>query len=351
MNHTTPLIHLEIALSTLIPIVLIGVMLPLLGRTRRGVLFGVTVPLDFATSPVARESLRRYRTRSASLAIAALLAASVCVFFGSALTMSIATLVAILFELTASMLLLLQEHRIIKPYGVSVPIVRTAELRSHNSLAPIIATAAAEIPLALEALWLRLNWNRIPAQWPEHWNAAGEVNGWGHRTLGGVFGPLLMGAIILLTFILIAIFMVKTPGTQTRQRARMAIPIAALAWIMSALFCFVGLLPIKHDITVGSIMLISIAYMVATFAISIWLLLRSSTMPGTLAAEPYDGTPDAMWRAGGLIYFNPTDAAVLVPKRYGWGWTLNFARPIAWFYIGGILSLTVIAGILPLFLH
>ncbi|MBS2537860.1 hypothetical protein KGQ20_34415 [Catenulispora sp. NF23] len=33
---------------------------------------------------------------------------------------------------------------------------------------------------------------------------------------------------------------------------------------------------------------------------------------------------------GGLIYYNRGDSRTVVPKRYGFGRTLNYARPLAW---------------------
>jgi uncharacterized membrane protein len=55
-----------------------------------------------------------------------------------------------------------------------------------------------------------------------------------------------------------------------------------------------------------------------------------------------------MWHAGGLVYYNPSDASVLVAKRYGWGWTLNFARPAAWAYVAAVLVIVALAAVLPM---
>ncbi|MBC2334347.1 DUF1648 domain-containing protein [Listeria welshimeri] len=38
---------------------------------------------------------------------------------------------------------------------------------------------------------------------------------------------------------------------------------------------------------------------------------------------------DVFWKAG-VIYFNRNDPALFVEKRFGIGWTINTARPIAW---------------------
>jgi uncharacterized membrane protein len=42
-----------------------------------------------------------------------------------------------------------------------------------------------------------------------------------------------------------------------------------------------------------------------------------------------DRTEDRLWRLG-IFYFNRDDPSVLVEKRFGIGYTLNFARPVAW---------------------
>jgi uncharacterized membrane protein len=45
----------------------------------------------------------------------------------------------------------------------------------------------------------------------------------------------------------------------------------------------------------------------------------------------------------GLFYFNPDDLRGIVPKRNQWmGWTLNFAQPLAWVIILGIVAFAII---------
>jgi hypothetical protein len=42
-----------------------------------------------------------------------------------------------------------------------------------------------------------------------------------------------------------------------------------------------------------------------------------------------DRTEDCHWKLG-IFYFNPDDVAVIVEKRFGLGYTLNFARLATW---------------------
>jgi uncharacterized membrane protein len=41
------------------------------------------------------------------------------------------------------------------------------------------------------------------------------------------------------------------------------------------------------------------------------------------------------------FYFNKQDSNFIVPKTYGFGFTLNFANPISWVFIAVIIGLMV----------
>ncbi len=56
------------------------------------------------------------------------------------------------------------------------------------------------------------------------------------------------------------------------------------------------------------------------------------------------------WVAG-VFYYNPGDPALWVEKRFGIGWTLNFARPASWFMLGGILLVALAVIALPWIAH
>lgn len=47
---------------------------------------------------------------------------------------------------------------------------------------------------------------------------------------------------------------------------------------------------------------------------------------------------DKYWR-GGLIYINREDHTLLVPRRFGLGWTLNFGNPGAAILMAGVVAL------------
>lgn len=65
------------------------------------------------------------------------------------------------------------------------------------------------------------------------------------------------------------------------------------------------------------------------------------------SAAPQD---ERHWRAGGLFYYNPDDAALFVDKRYGLGWTMNIARPMSWAILIGIPAVPLLIVLLTVLL-
>lgn len=74
---------------------------------------------------------------------------------------------------------------------------------------------------------------------------------------------------------------------------------------------------------------------VATVVVLMWLGQGGSKMPAPQSPEPDstrpvgDRTEDRFWKLG-VLYFNRDDPSVMVEKRFGIGYTMNFAHPIAW---------------------
>jgi uncharacterized membrane protein len=337
-------------------VLLFGLMVWLLPRTghpRQGVMFGVTLPLEYAAGAEAQAALRRFRRGVLMGSMLVLLAVSACVAGGSAWVFGGSSSVGIAVDLLLARVLYSRERRKMLPHAVVVPLVRTAELGAGRSMSPLLWSVASFLPLAVEAMWLRLHWAAIPARWARHWNAQGVVNGWGTRTAAGVYGPLAMGVPMLLIFVLLVAFMSLASGAQVRERRRFLAPLAAMTWAMAMLFCAIGLTPFLAGLGEGGIALLVIGHVVLMLGIVVWGMWRSGlgqTESALAKVAPYDATPDAMWRAGGLIYYNPADAAVLVPKRMGLGWTLNFGRPAAWWYLGVVLALAAVSVVLQFLL-
>ena len=81
---------------------------------------------------------------------------------------------------------------------------------------------------------------------------------------------------------------------------------------------------------------------------SVWIILGPILLIGALAVllplfvRTGPRPPGDAWRA--LFYSNPDDPALLVPKRFGIGYTLNFGNPWCW----AVLVLMTVIVALPL---
>jgi uncharacterized membrane protein len=72
-------------------------------------------------------------------------------------------------------------------------------------------------------------------------------------------------------------------------------------------------------------------------------LATSNDAPGCGHAEPVgDRTEDRYWKLG-VVYFNRDDAAVVVERRFGLGYTLNFARVETWVMV----TLLLVGSVIP----
>jgi len=60
------------------------------------------------------------------------------------------------------------------------------------------------------------------------------------------------------------------------------------------------------------------------------------------AAGKVNRDDDKYWILG-QFYFNPDDPALFLEKRFGIGWTMNFARPLAWiFFLAPLLAVAAV---------
>jgi uncharacterized membrane protein len=234
-----------------------------------------------------------------------------------------------------------------KPHALEAPPVRTAYLFARRPRVPGGAAAVATpfFLLAAASLYLLSNWEAIPIRFPVHWDMQGRANGWSERSLLGVFGPLLI-AFAILVFILGGMAAQaraarRAPagsGLERRNRAMLIVPVIVM-WIIAVMFSLAALTPLmlrngQFPIPAFVLMLIPMGGVAA----GIWLAARAGAKPDNL---PDDHTPDECWKWG-QFYYNPDDASIMVERRFGMGYTFNFARWQSWLMLGGILALPVI---------
>ncbi|WP_284036999.1 DUF1648 domain-containing protein [Neobacillus sp. 114] len=228
-------------------------------------------------------------------------------------------------------------------------------------LMPIIISAGLVI--------LTVNvYDRLPSQIPTHWGPTGQADAFSNKSWMTVLGLPIILIIMQLMFFAINLFTKKSgikinPGNVTSSKLRQLRLRKYTSWflfvvniLLSLLFAILHLnLIYENVINETFMMILPLGFMVITLAGTIWLAVKVGSVDSDFEGKPImENTnnveamdEDKYWK-GGLFYYNRNDPSVFVEKRFGIGYTLNFANPIGYLII--ILPIVLIC-ILPFFFN
>jgi hypothetical protein len=124
---------------------------------------------------------------------------------------------------------------------------------------------------------------------------------------------------------------------ERKNRAILTIPIIVM-WLLAVTLSLAALTPlilVNGQFPVPLFVMVSIP--IGVVIVSLLLVARASAQPDD---TPADDTPDECWKWG-QFYYNPDDPSLLVERRFGIGYTFNFARWQSWLVMGAILAFVV----------
>lgn len=334
--------------------------------TRRDIFFAITVDPAFRASSEARRILRRFRI---AMWINSAIAIGI-VYAGAAAENEWIPMVGVLWQVASMLPAFLSARKQTMPHAVTTATRREATLapRSKGGAVFALLQLGPFAILAGVALYLKANWERIPERFPVHWGTNGEPNGWSTRSLSGVYGPLLMALIVcvLLMALSYAIMIwtrhVWASGPRARSESKFRHGqlgvLLLVEYFVAATLCGVPLLALRHNVNempgAGTIIVGTFIFVLAIVAVLIYTGQGGARQDKAAAGEDAklaqvvgDRTPDQCWKAG-MFYVNPDDPALLVEKRFGIGYTLNFGRPAAWLLIAATIGVAVAAALIGL---
>lgn len=317
--------------------------------TRPDLYFAVTVAPGFRDSTEGRSILRLFRRELIGVSVPTL------ALLGALALTSAFPLApfALLLQLGAYFAVYYRARQRVLPHAIAPTTVREAQVRKRSRRVPggwVIATGPFAL-LAACASYLGTHWQRLPAHLVMHWGAHGQPDRWAERSLGTVFFPLITAAAILLAMTLLLygiahwlrpIYAGGLEGEhESRFRRTASILLLALEYWIAVLFSWLAVRPLLPSSfqrpPAAFAMLPGLIAVVAT-AILMWLGQGGSRMSPARQREfdstkPVgDRTEDRFWKLG-IFYFNRDDPSVMVEKRFGIGYSVNFAHPVAWVII------------------
>jgi uncharacterized membrane protein len=317
----------------------VGVLLGLTPKwTRPDLYFAVTVRPDFAYTAPARRILHRYWME---IALHTAIALGVAGFMG--MDRPSAALLGIGWLMIGSGWAVARAHRATAAYAVAPSPVREATIPARRDRLPG-GLAFALGPLALvvvTAVYAWMYWERLPERIPVHWGLQG-ADRWIERTPWNVAGFLAqLGCFCAVLFLL-------SYGTLRWSRTISAAGERAVREFRFRRLVLWLLIGAQYLAVVPGIALAFwvepntaprwpiVSLIVITAAVILLVRMGQGGSHGGDRAEDEppigDRTPDTAWKWG-LFYYNPDDPAVIVEKRFGLGYTINFGNRWSWVLI------------------
>ncbi|HEY6340919.1 MAG TPA: DUF5808 domain-containing protein [Bryobacteraceae bacterium] len=194
--------------------------------------------------------------------------------------------------------------------------------------------------LAVAAAYLHAHWDRIPLRYPVHFDLSGAPDGWAHRSVRGVYGPLVLGGEF--TAVMFAMALAGWYGSRQSDRMRKPMVIAMIA-VEAALGLTFGSVALR----LPGVLSIPVPWLVFGPLVVVILAMVYALHESNKPSDPVDPTPNECWK-GGIIYYNPNDAALFVQRRDGVGFTVNLANRWSWALYGALVfvvaSIPVVLG-------
>lgn len=106
----------------------------------------------------------------------------------------------------------------------------------------------------------------------------------------------------------------------------------AVEYMLGLLFSIIAINPLV-SFPVWAIALSPMLFVVPIVIV----MMRAAAQP----KDPPEPTPDECWKGGGVIYYNPDDPALMVEKRFGAGYTFNFANRWSWVLLGSLVLIVL----------
>lgn len=242
-----------------------------------------------------------------------------------------------------------------KVYASNAPLVRSTTLRQmQTSVAPgtrmamrALALLGFLVPLCMiiaAAFVVNAHAHQVPARFPVRWSHDGTPTVWSSDTLRNLYGNLFAaGAVYLGDIFLFFAIQYRSrisdwgisPGISRYYRLAMLGWSMLVSLILIAMLCIDALVPIYGNhplpwshldaltvrtIAVGAVDIV----LFAMIGLAYWARKRYGQLD--------DMTPDSCWKLG-QFYINRNDPALVVPKRCGLGYSLNFGHGVTWVYI------------------
>ena len=330
------------------------------------IVFGVTVPEQYSKHPSLKKAKKMY-TRVMGYVGLSLLFIMIVINRKMNLSEPIQVILfnCVMFAiLVVSMILYWTNHRKIsklkktEQWGHNLKQVRAVDLtaRNRDEMLPWPFFVAPMSITAFLMVFTWLNYDLMPNDIAVHWGPSGEADDWVGKTYFTVVSlPIVMlmmqcmmwGVVdsIKRSAIKLAVHHQEASlEMQLKTRKFASWFVLLISYGITVLFTVLQLSNIYPELAEGKkllpLFLLFLIIVIGGVLMLVWNMQKGRrAYTDNVQLGVTDVDEDRYWK-GGIFYANREDPSIFVEKRFGVGWTLNFANPRG--YIVFVLPLVVV---------
>lgn len=330
--------------------------------TRKTESFGVTIPEEVYNEPEVKKIREFYRNCVIIAGFLFIIPVVIILIKSPVIAFSLTGFLIIFFEIVVFFVFYINGHFRMKRLkeekkwmeGKKEFIVASTDIDRQNLPSPLWFMTYILV-IALTLIIGFIFYDKIPEKVIIHWDADLNPDRWVNKSYFLILFPVLMQLFMAFVFILTYFIIVRArqqidPANPEDSRRKNIM--FKRAWanftIFSGIFMlFVFLfmqvsfiIQFSPQLLTGIILGITGIIVLASIYISVKIGQGGSRIK---LSEKKDKNvsfrdDDKYWKLG-VFYFNPDDPAVFVEKRFGIGWTNNWARALSWVLFIGLLVL------------
>ncbi|MBB4824209.1 putative membrane protein [Sporosarcina luteola] len=328
---------------------------------KQTVAFGVSIPEDQTDNKQLASYKRKYTITVLIIGILAVILYSWSSFLLSGEKLIFVWLALQFVVLACSMILYFLLHLKVmalkksEAWGSNLKQVTVTDLsmRSQDEMLPTFLFALPVIITLGLIVYTATQYAALPERIPTHWGPNGQPDAFSDKS------PLSAVALLLILLVIQIMsgmmhWATKNSGIRLRAAKRQTSKIQQLtfrkysSWLLffmslsiTVLMGYTQLTTIHEGLGSDTVLfLLPIGFLILVLAATAFYAFKigqgGSRIGVDLPEEITEGftntDEDAYWKAG-IFYVNRNDPSLIVEKRFGVGWTMNFGQPLSYFII------------------